>query len=73
MQENRSFDHYVPVRLLAGSASALRMPGGSMLNAVKEAAACAAERRKSRRFVEVMVVAQIFGGGKRHGEDELRY
>jgi hypothetical protein len=31
------------------------MPAGNMLNAVNEPAACAAERRKSRRFFEVMV------------------
>src|SRR5271155_5259014 len=45
----------LPVALLAGSASALRMPSGSMPNAVAEPAAEAAARRKSRRFFDVIL------------------
>src|SRR5258708_12458761 len=52
-----STSRMLPVLLLAGIARALRMPSGNMLNAVAEPAACAAERRKSRRFFEVMVLA----------------
>src|SRR6266702_324313 len=50
-----SISRMLPVLLFAGIASALRMPRGSIVNAVAEPAAWAAARRKSRRFFEVML------------------
>jgi hypothetical protein len=62
----------LPVALLAGIARALRMPSGSMLNAVAEPAAEAAARRKSRRFFDVMLGFDLQGRNMRDGEQTDR-
>src|SRR5471032_1509689 len=54
----------LPCWLLAGMASALRMPAGTIPSAVAEPAACAAALRKSRRLFKFMGLCRSWGEGK---------